>query len=451
MPQDDLFVSRRSVLTGLTGVSLAAMAAPGMSASAHRGLFPRGFRWGAASAAYQVEGNNINSDFWLLENVQPTQFVDRSGDACDSYHRYEDDIALLASLGLNTYRFSIEWARIEPTRGNFSSAELDYYKRVIECCHRHRIDPAVTFFHVTAPQWFAQAGGWLNPEAPALFARYCSTAAKALAADMTFAFTINEPQVDKTFRAIPAAAAYFKKQDDLSLAMHAAAARASGAERFVTMSYPDIDGLTPQLIAGHEQGFAAIKAERNSLPVGVTLNLIDFEPATDDSPFEQIREAAYGQWLEVAKRTGDFTGVQIYRQVRLPGKGNALPPPAPMPFASAGNPMDNMAQPVALKNGVEYVYEKTKKPVFVTENGIETDNDERRSWYIRAALEGLQQAIAGGTPVLGYIHWSLLDNFEWSRGYQPRFGLASVDRSTFKRTPKESAAVLGSIARQNAI
>jgi beta-glucosidase len=449
MKQDDLVVSRRSLLTGLTGLSLVAMVAPSMSAGSSGGTFPKGFRWGAATAAHQIEGNNTSSDFWLLENIQPTQFVDRSGDACDSYHRYEEDIALLASLGLNTYRFSIEWARIEPTRGAFSIAQLDYYKRVIECCRRHHVDPAVTFFHATAPQWFAAAGGWLNPEAPALFARYCSTAARALASDMAFAFTINEPQVDKTFRAIPAAAAYFKKQDELSLAVHAAAAKATGSERFVTMNYPDIDGLTPQLIAGHEQGFAAIKAERSSLPVGVTLNLIDFQPATDHSPYEQIRETAYGQWLEVVKRTGDFTGVQIYRQVRLPGEGNALPSPAPMPFINAGNPMDAMARPEALQNGVEYVYAQTKKPIFVTENGIETDNDERRIWYIRSALEGLYRAISTGTPVLGYIHWSLLDNFEWARGYKPHFGLFSVDRSTFKRTPKASSKVLGAIARQN--
>ncbi len=428
MKQDNLIVSRRSLLTGLTGLSLAAMAAPSMSAGSSRGTFPKGFRWGAATAAHQIEGNNTNSDFWLLENLQPTQFVDRSGDACDSYHRYEEDIALLASLGLNTYRFSIEWARIEPTRGAFSSAQLDYYKRVIECCRRHHVDPAVTFFHATAPQWFAAAGGWLNPEAPALFARYCSTAARALASDMAFAFT-----------------------DELSLAMHAAAAKATGSDRFVTMNYPDIDGLTPQLIAGHEQGFAAIKAERSSLPVGVTLNLIDFQPAADHSPYERILEAAYGQWLEVVKRTGDFTGVQIYRQVRLPGEGSALPSLPPMPFINGGNPMDAMARPEALQNGVEYVYAQTKKPILVTENGIETDNDERRAWYIRSALEGLYRAISAGTPVLGYIHWSLIDNFEWARGYKPHFGLVSVDRSTFKRTPKASSKVLGTIARQNSL
>ena len=183
----------------------------------------------------------------------------------------------------------------------------------------------------------------------------------------------------------------------------------------------------------------------------MTLNLIDFQPATEHSPYEQIREAAYGQWLDVVKRTGDFTGVQIYRQVRLPGDGNALPSPAPMPFINPSNPMDAMARPEALQNGVEYVYAQTRKPVFVTENGIETDNDERRAWYIRSALEGLYRAINAGTPVLGYLHWSLLDNFEWLRGYAPHFGLVGVDRSTFKRTPKASSKVLGTFARQNGL
>ena len=127
---------------------------------------PKGFRWGAATAGHQIEGNNVNSDLWFLENIEPTTFVERSGDACDSYHRYEVDIVLLAGLGLDTYRFSIEWARIEPTWGRFSVAEIDHYKRVVECCHAHGVAPAVTFIHGAAPRWFAEAGGWLNPDAP---------------------------------------------------------------------------------------------------------------------------------------------------------------------------------------------------------------------------------------------------------------------------------------------
>jgi beta-glucosidase len=450
-----LSVTRRALLTGAAGLSLAtltgeALPAPG-SGSAVLKSFPSGFRWGVATAGHQIEGNNTNSDFWLLENIQPTTFVERSGDACDSYHRYEEDIALLARLGFNAYRFSLEWARIEPSRGCFSTAELDYYKRVIECCHRHKVDPAVTFMHATTPNWFAAAGGWLNPDAAQLFARFCSAAARALAGDMAFAFTINEPQVAKTFRVIPAAAAYFSKHDEAARAMHVAAARATGSERYVTMSYPDIDAMTAQLLTAHERGFAAIKAERAALPVGVTLNIIDFEPANEDSPYEEFRNKAYGEWLQSVQRAGDFTGVQIYRQMRIPGRGKPLPAAPPMPFVDPTDHVADMARPEALRNAVEYVHAQTRKPILVTENGIETENDARRIWYIDAALEGLHESIASGVPVLGYFHWSLLDNFEWERGYKPKFGLVGVDRANFERIPKPSAGHLGRIARRNAI
>jgi beta-glucosidase len=453
---NDVSLSRRAVLGGaVSAASLLALtgktyAATTSDASAARS-FPKNFHWGVATAAHQIEGNNTNSDFWFLENIQPTVFVERSGDTCDSYHRYEEDIALLARLGFNTYRFSVEWARIEPTRGAFSNAELDHYKRVIECCHKHSVAPAVTFFHSTAPQWFAAAGGWLNPQAPGLFANYCSRTAKALARGMTFAFTINEPQVDKVFRAIPGSSGYFSRHDSVSKDMHAAAAKASGSERFVSMDYPDIDGMTALLVAGHEQGYAAIKAERGDLPVGVTLSVTDFQPGGEGSPYQEIRRTAYGAWLDSIARAGDFTGVQNYRMIRLPGTGPAFPALPPMPFTDPEDKLADIQRPEALRNAVEYVYEQTKKPVLVTENGLESENDARRIWYINAALAGLHESIAKGVPVLGYIHWSLLDNFEWARGYKPKFGLVSVDRTTFKRTPKPSATHLGRIARQNAL
>ncbi len=413
--------------------------------------FPLGFLWGAATAGHQIEGNNVNSDFWFLENCDPTTFVDRSGDACDSYHRYEEDVSLLAAFGLNCYRFSIEWARIEPDRGYFSVAELDYYKRVIECCHAHRVTPAVTFLHGAAPRWFAMEGGWTNPDAPSLFARYCSESAKALADDMGYAFTINEPQVRKVFTSIPGADAYFGRQDPLSLDMHAAASTALNVARFVSMEHPDLDSMTPQLLAGHEQGYAAIKAVRSSLPVGVTLSVTDFQPGGVGSPFEDVREKAYGEWLDASARVGDFTGVQTYRMIRLPGSGEPFPPLPLMPFTEADDRLADIQRPEALRNTVEYVHAKTKKPVFVTENGLETENDERRMWYIDQVLAGLYDVMQAGVPVLGYIHWTLMDNFEWSRGYAPKMGLISVDRSTYERTPKPSSARLGAIARSNAL
>ncbi|MGO8860889.1 MAG: glycoside hydrolase family 1 protein [Acidimicrobiales bacterium] len=413
--------------------------------------FPKRFVWGAATAGHQIEGNNVNSDFWFLENIEPTTFVERSGDACDSYHRYEEDIALLARLGLNCYRFSIEWSRIEPNCGDFSLAELDYYRRVIDYCRGHGVLPAVTFIHCTAPRWFAMAGGWLNPEAPSLFARYCSTAAKALADGMAFAFTINEPQVAKVFRSIPGAEAYFARHDPLSSDMHVNAAKMLSVEQFVTMEHPDLDAMTPQLVAGHEQGYAAIKAVRGDLPVGVTLSVTDFQPGGEGSPFEEIRRKAYGEWLEAITRVGDFTGVQTYRTIRIPGTGKDFPPLPVLPFTEPDDPLAAIQRPEALRNTVEFVYSQTNKPVFVTENGLETDDDARRVWYIDAALSGLHEAIGEGVPVLGYIHWTLMDNFEWTRGYQPKMGLVSVDRTNFVRTPKPSAAHLGEIAKRNAL
>jgi beta-glucosidase len=446
--------SRRTLLAGAAAAALPAshaVAAATRTSGAGRLAFPKGFRWGVATAGHQIEGNNVSSDLWVLENATPTAFAERSGDACDSLNRYREDIALLAGLGFNTYRFSLEWARIEPERGQVSNAYLDHYKRVIDCCHEHGVEPAVTFIHGTAPRWFAEAGGFLNPEGPALFARYCSTAARVLAPGMAYAFTINEPQVARGFRAIPGAAGYFTKADDRERAAHAAAARAVGSERFVSLNWPDIEALNPQLIAAHEQGFAAIKAERPGLPTSVTLNILDFEPANEESPYQAVRKAAYGDWLETVRRSADFAAVQIYRQVRIPGPGKALPPPPPLPFVKPNDMMASLDRPEALPNGVEYVYAETKKPIFITENGVQTDDDARRVWYIDQALTALHGSIAKGVPVIGYLHWSLLDNFEWEQGYKPKYGLVAVDRTTFKRTPKPSAAHLGAIAKRNAV
>lgn len=413
--------------------------------------FPDGFHWGAATAGHQIEGNNVNSDLWFVENLDPSIFVERSGDACDSYHRYADDIALLVELGLGIYRFSVEWSRIEPNPGHFSNAELDHYKRVIECCHNSNILPAVTFLHSAAPRWFAEKGGWTSREAPARFARYCSFVADGLAGDMAFAFTINEPQVGLVFRSIPEAEGYFAQQDELSRKVHEAAASKLGSEHFVTMDHPDIVGMTPQLIDGHKEAYAAIKAARSDLPTGVTLSVTDFQPAGPESPYEEIRATAYGAWLDAIRAAGDFTGVQTYRQIRVPGTGEAFPLPPPLPFVDPTDMIAALQRPEALRNTVEYIYAQTQKPILVTENGIETENDERRAWYIEAALSQLLDAINGGVPVLGYLHWTLIDNFEWIRGYAPKFGLASFDRSTFVRELKPSAARLRSIAMANAL
>src|SRR5438477_1459484 len=153
--------------------------------------FPAKFLWGAATAAHQVEGNNVNSDNWLMEYLPHSMYKEPSGDACDHYHLYEQDINMLADLGFNAYRFSIEWARIEPEKGYFSRAELDHYRRMLEACHRRGLTPLVTYSHFTLPRWFALQGAWENPESADLFARYCEKATAHLADLISYAATFN--------------------------------------------------------------------------------------------------------------------------------------------------------------------------------------------------------------------------------------------------------------------
>src|SRR2546423_567386 len=158
------------------------------------GTFPDGFLFGTAQSAHQVEGGNVNSDWWAWEHAPGTPCVESSGDACDVYHRYGDDIVLMAGIGLNALRFGIEWARIEPEEGEFSRAALDHYRRVLLSCREHGLAAIVTFHHFTLPRWLQAKGGFLFDGFPALFARYCRRSAGALGDLIAYACTINEPE-----------------------------------------------------------------------------------------------------------------------------------------------------------------------------------------------------------------------------------------------------------------
>jgi beta-glucosidase len=216
------------------------------------------------------------------------------------------------------------------------------------------------------------------------------------------------------------------------------------------MEYPDAEGMMPQLLGGHEQGYQAIKAERSDLQTGVTLSIADFEPGGEGSPYQEIRHKAYGfglMRLTAQVTTPEFRYItwssylERANHIRLCRRC----------LTRKRAILAAMQRAEALKHSVEYIHAETNKPVFVTENGIETDNDQRRICFIDQSLAGLRDAIADGVPVLGYVHSSLLDNYEFSRGYKPKYGLVEVDRVTFKRTPKPSARHLGAIAARNAI
>ncbi len=433
---------RRSLLAaaGVGAVAAAVRAAP---AAAAKAAFPASFLWGAATAAHQVEGNNVSSDMWLLEHVKPTLFAEPSADANNSFELWPTDLDLVKRLGLNSYRFSLEWARIEPEQGQFSLAMLDHYKAMIEGCRARGLTPVVTFNHFTTPRWFAARGGWTAPDSPDHFVRYCERAARHLASGMAYATTLNEPDVMNMLGGILPAA--FMQQ---ALASDAAAGRACGSEGFrnpIVLSEPDRKAAQTSLLAAHRKGRAAIKAVRPDLPVGFSLALPDDQAAGPNSLRDAKRAEIYGAWLEAAK-SDDFIGVQNYTRTIWGDKGS-LPPPAGAALNASGEEI----YPASLANAVRFAHAATGVPVIVTEHGLNTDDDAQRAALIPAALAELRKAMTDGVPVKGYIHWSLIDNFEWFFGYKRHYGLCSVDRTNFRRTPKPSASVLGAIARRNTL
>ncbi len=433
-------IDRRKLILGAGALTLAPAA---LSATIANRRFPKGFLWGAASAGHQVEGNNVASDVWLLENIKPTIFAERSGDANNSFALWQEDLDLAKSLGLNCYRFSLEWARIEPEAGLVSIVMLDHYKRVIEGCRERGLTPVVTFNHFTTPRWFAARGGWTNTESAPLFAKFCALAARHLAAEIGYAVTLNEPQLflylDKV---LPPQFLGAQR------AMLDAAARATGSSKFSTatqINREDHDNATTNLIAAHKMGRAAIKAEHSTLPVGVALAMTDDQAVGADSIRDAMRQRFYGPWLE-AVRNDDFLGVQNYGRERWDSTGH-LPPPPDATLNFRGTEV----YPMSLAGAVEFAHTATGLPILVTEHGVGTDDDTVRAALIPAALQGLKAVIDRKVPVIGYIHWSLIDNFEWSSGYKPKFGLVAVDRTSFRRSPKPSAAVYRTIASRNSL
>lgn len=434
-------ISRRAVLAG-AALGIGALGQAKADAAERRRALPAQFLWGTAISAYQSEGNNYNSDAWVTENVTPTLFSERSGDACDSYHRYAEDFSIAAGLGFNCYRLSMEWARIEPSEGAFSNAELDHYARVLEACRSRGLKPVVTFNHFTTPTWFAARGGFEFPDSPDLFARYCRTAAEHLGGLMHLATTFNEANIQLLLQVMP----QMNEVLPAARAMIAAAARATGSPRFSRLAFADPPVVTPLMQEAHRKGYDAIKAARPELPVGLTLTTQDVQPVGPNSLAAAYRDRLYGDWVQVARTHADFFGVQTYTRILVDATG-PVAPPAGAETTAAGYEY----YPQALANTIRWAHQAIGKPIYVTENGIATHDDRRRIAFIDQALAGVRECLDEGIPVHSYLYWSLLDNFEWTAGYGVPFGLAAVDRRTFERRLRPSALHLGAIARANRI
>lgn len=402
-------------------------------------VFPEDFLWGAATAAHQVEGNNINSESWVLEHLPGTIYAEPSGDACDHYHRYPSDIALLAELGFNAYRFSVEWSRIEPEEGEFSTAALDHYRRMLATCHEHAIEPVVTFHHFTSPRWLHRYGGWLDEKTPERFARYCEKATAHFGDLISVACTLNEPNISAVLEAIlPFQVTDGPWWEEAAQAFGVAPAEL-GLFQFVTDPH-----MRDNILSAHRRAFDVLHAGPGDFPVGLTLALHDFQAAEGGE--EKMAEYRYRMadvYLEQL-RDDDFVGVQNYARMVVGPEGIVQPDDDVIK-----NQMGEEVYPQALGGAIRHAVQVTDIPVYVTENGVSTEDDTQRLDYFQRALGSMMNCLNDGIDVRGYFCWSAFDNFEWVSGYGPKFGIIAVDCATQQRTPKPSAYWLGSVAREN--
>lgn len=392
-----------------------------MSARASRRL-PDGFLVGASTSAHQIEGNNTASDWWMFEHADGSS-MEPSGDACDSFERWPQDMDLAAAAGLNAYRFSIEWARIEPAPGQWSAAALDHYRRMIAGARERGLEPVVTLHHFTNPAWFFSRGSWLAPDAVDRFAAYVEKVCTILDEGVQRVVTINEPNMVAIMHRVIVG--------EVSLG--------SGLGGLLPAPH---EGVRDALIAAHGAAKTVLRAHRADLEVGwsVANQTVQWTP-DGEVRAREYREAVEDLWLRAAEGD-DFIGVQAYTRTVFDADGK-VEPAADVVRTTTGWEY----YPEALGESIRHTAEVLPGvPILVTENGISTTDDAQRIAYTRGALRGLAACLDSEIDVRGYLHWSLLDNYEWG-GWHPTFGLIAVDRETFARTPKPSLGWLGEIAR----
>lgn len=430
--------------------------------------FEKNFLVGAATAAHQVEGNNIHSDYWAMEHFKHTNFAEPSLVAVDHYNRYEEDIKLLAEAGLNAYRFSIEWARIEPEEGKYDENEIEHYRKVLECCKSNGVEPIVTLMHFTSPVWVIKKGGWEAESTVFDFANYCKYVVAQLGDLMNYVVTINEANMGLQVAAIAErykrqmmAKAKAKKTEDKTDSVEGTAQvgmnfntmlknmfwqRFENKKTFKTSSPQTfVSGRTPEgdilVMRAHQAAKTAIKSVKPELKVGLSLSLHDIQAIAGGE------EVAMKEWQDEFVhylpyiKDDDFFGLQNYTRSLIGADGIQ-----PVPAGAETTQMDYEFYPEALENVIRRVAKELPEvPIMITENGIATADDTRRVEFINRATDGVARCISDGIDVRGYMYWSLLDNFEWQKGFSMTFGLIAVDRKTQTRSPKPSLKVLGAV------
>ncbi len=425
---------------------------------------PPGFLWGAATAAHQVEGGNTRSDWWEWEQLPgKIKHGDRSGAACEHYQRYESDLDRLKAVGANSYRFSLEWARIEPEEGRFDPVEIAHYRAVLQACRDRGLVPMVTLFHFTLPKWFADKGGFGTHRSVKRFERYARRMGSELGDLVDLWCTVNEPAV---YLAAAYLGAVFPPQKQ---------------------SFRAFGWAFVNLLRAHRRGYRALHetdrtdadGDGTDASVGIAKHMRIFDPwdpgSIKDRAIARTLDTVFNQAFLVGSLLGrvrfslpdedevrfvdddraagtlDYFGLNYYSRDMV-----RFDPSHPGGFERKipeGAPVNDMGWEI-YPEGFYRLLRRAGKfglPVYVTENGIADAADSRRADFLRTHLSAMGRALREGVDVRGYFHWSLMDNFEWAEGYEPRFGLYAMDYATQTRTLRAGAQVFTEAATSGRI
>ncbi|MBI2329903.1 glycoside hydrolase family 1 protein [Candidatus Daviesbacteria bacterium] len=391
--------------------------------------FPDGFLWGAATSAHQVEGNNINNDWWQWEQDRP--FDLRSGQACDQYNRYEQDFELAKQLNHNAHRLSIEWSRIEPSEGKFDSVEIGHYKKVLKSLKDKGFTVMLTLWHFTLPKWVADKGAWENGQTVKYFERFVKKIAPEISQYVDLWVTLNEPGV------------YIYETYIEKAWPHAKKSWLGQIKTFLNLA------------SAHKKVYKYLhKTFPAGKPVGIANNILSFESYHKHSIIEQVAVSLNDLFSNhlfyfFTRNTHDFLGINYYFHIRFKSKGMLA---AKEDTIQQIHDVSDLGWEIYPEGIFEVLTDFADDlPIYITECGIASTNDDRRNRFLISYLQEVARAIKSGVNVRGFFYWSLIDNFEWHLGFEPRFGLIEIDYQTFKRHIRPSALVYTDIIQHNGI
>ncbi len=426
-----------------------------------------------ATSSHQVEGNNEHNDWWQWEAQGNIETGERSGQACDHWNRFAEDLRLAKDLGANSYRFSIEWSRIEPEEGQWNIEALEWYERLIAECERLDLMPMATLHHFTIPRWLADKGGFLWEKAAGRFAGYTHKVAERLAKRVPFWCTLNEPNslvIGQYLGCFMPPARFSPKS-------------VSDASRNMLIAHVKAADILRKLGATREGKWANLP-----LRVGVAHNVIRFLPRHRWNPIERAlanqfhkffnlswpdalmgKKQHFGalglvpqprQVWEARKRCSiDFLGINYYMKIYVclgPQRGEAQFIKSKLPlgivFAQPGDKVSDLGwavHPQGLEDLLVEMHDRYEVPLYVTENGCADAKDTLRAEYLKGHVAAVARARQRGASVEGYLHWSLLDNFEWVKGFGPRFGLIEIDYPTQQRRVRPSGETFRALVEES--